>query len=182
MMSFSLLPLSPCSSCLLWPAAYLGSLGRHRCLLLLPGVGLGQYDHASISPRDALVVFSFSWDGVFSYKIVLLLTLMHKIADFNSSLFPQDMRFFNQSRDQKEKFRPGPGWAALIGLAMSIAWLILRGSCGRFPVPFPFWCGAPRLLDIPFSKDQPGRCFQERGRLEDTVVGAPCGCAAFRGE
>src|SRR5258706_7875932 len=138
-----------------------GPLGRHRGLTLATFLGLGAVVITHHITSYALVIFLLLWTVVSFYKNRLLFRLMHKIADFHASLYPQRHGAFHQSRDLKDKVQAGPGWAALIGLAMSIAWLIFTGDLAVGYLS-PFLSGAVhQLAEILLSKGPTRPLFQD---------------------
>jgi hypothetical protein len=126
--------------------------GRHKGLTLAIWLGLGAVVITHHVTSYALVAFLFLWMVVSSYNKGLLFALRHKIADFLVPLYPQRQGAMPQSRDWNEKDQAGPGWVALIGLAMSMAWLTYTGDLA-IGYLYPFLSGAVhQLAEIFFSR------------------------------
>ncbi|TME03322.1 MAG: hypothetical protein E6I80_19445 [Chloroflexi bacterium] len=135
--------------------------GRHRGLTLAIWLGLGTVVITHHVTSYALVAYLLLWTVVSSFNKGLLFTFRHKIADFHASLYPQRHGAMHQSRDQKDKDQAGPGWAALIGLALSIAWLIYTGDLAVGYLS-PFLSGAVhQLAEIFFSRGPIRPLFQD---------------------
>src|SRR5438876_4474347 len=139
--------------------------GRHRGLTLAIWLGLGAVVITHHVTSYAPVAFLLLWTVVSSYNRGLLLTLRHKIADFSAFFYPQRHGTSHQSRDQKDKDQAGPGWAALIGLVMSIAWLIYTGDLA-IGYLYPYLSGAlHQLAEIFFSRGPIRPLFQDASGL-----------------